>query len=173
LLSGLVAGTISPLARPARSKVSTSPHQIKSSCVCAAGADLPARLALPVAAIAAASREGWVGTGPFQILAASASEVRLAAFRDHRDGRPFLDHVTFTAGPEADPGRVETTSMRCARWRQRRCRAAAVRWQAGPKRWDSRWCVPAAKSRSDVVRNVCGKDSIAACSCAQCWAATV
>src|SRR6185295_10646063 len=97
----------------------------------AAVPDLPARLALPVAAIARHRAEGWVGTGPFQILAASASEVRLAAFRDHRDGRPFLDHVTFTAGPEADPGRVENDIEAVRALASATLPAPAVRWQAG------------------------------------------
>ena len=34
-----------------------------------------------------------VGTGPFRLVAWSATEVRLAAFQDHYRGRPYLDEV--------------------------------------------------------------------------------
>jgi MarR-like DNA-binding transcriptional regulator SgrR of sgrS sRNA len=59
--------------------------------------DLAARLALPAASIARRRGGEWLGTGPFQVLAASSGEVRLAAFRDHYAGRPYLDHVEFVS----------------------------------------------------------------------------
>jgi len=96
--------------------------------------DLPARLAMPVAAIARHRADGWVGTGPFQILAATTSEVRLAAFRDHRAGRPFLDHVTFATGPEPDPGRVENDVEATRVLVSKPLPAGAVRWQAPAER---------------------------------------
>lgn len=66
--------------------------------------DLPARLALPASSIARRRGDGWAGTGPFQVLTASPGLLRLAAFREHRAGRPYLDHVEFAASvPGASP----------------------------------------------------------------------
>lgn len=66
--------------------------------------DLPARLALPAAAIARKSADSWEGTGPFQVLARRAGELRLAASRDHYEGRPFLDHLELVARSDAEKG---------------------------------------------------------------------
>jgi MarR-like DNA-binding transcriptional regulator SgrR of sgrS sRNA len=66
-------------------------------------ADLPARLALPVAAVAHRRGEDWVGTGPFEVAQRTPGMLRLAAFRDHYDGRPFIDHVELVVRREADP----------------------------------------------------------------------
>lgn len=64
--------------------------------------DLPARLALPMAAIARRRGDEFVGTGPYQLLARTPSMLRLAAFRDHYDGRPYIDHVELVVRRDAD-----------------------------------------------------------------------
>lgn len=64
--------------------------------------DLPARLALPGAAIARRKSDECVGTGPFQVLSLAPGVLRLSAFRDHSMGRPYLDHVDFVAKREVE-----------------------------------------------------------------------
>jgi len=64
--------------------------------------DLPARLALRAAAIVRRHGPTAKGTGPFRLAAAAADSVRLLAFDGHRDGRPFLNSLSFsTAGSQA------------------------------------------------------------------------
>jgi MarR-like DNA-binding transcriptional regulator SgrR of sgrS sRNA len=64
--------------------------------------DLPARLALPVAAIARRKGDDWLGTGPFQVLARTPGLLRLSAFREHSEGRPYIDHVELVARREGE-----------------------------------------------------------------------
>lgn len=59
--------------------------------------DLPARLALPVAAIAKRRGNGWIGTGPFQVQSTAPGELRLGLFKDHHDGRPYVERVVFVS----------------------------------------------------------------------------
>ncbi len=65
--------------------------------------DLPARLALPAASIVRHHGEDWLGTGPFEVLAAAPGVLRLTASRDHRDGRPYVDHVELVAKRDVEP----------------------------------------------------------------------
>ena len=63
--------------------------------------DLPARLAIPAAAIVRRRGPERLGTGPFRLVSRTPEALRLAAFREHHDGRPFLDHVDLTVRREA------------------------------------------------------------------------
>jgi len=65
--------------------------------------DLPARLALPVAGIGRRRNDEWLGTGPFQVLARTPAMLRLTAFRDHHEGRPYVDHVELVVRRDTEP----------------------------------------------------------------------
>lgn len=60
--------------------------------------DLPARLALPAAAITRRSDSGIVGTGAFQFVLATEDSLHTLAFDGCREGRPFLDSLDFVTG---------------------------------------------------------------------------
>jgi MarR-like DNA-binding transcriptional regulator SgrR of sgrS sRNA len=82
----------------------------------ARASDVPARLALPVAAIARRRGNDWLGTGPFEVTAAPAEVLRLIASRNHALGRPYLDRVEFAAGTDtaaaSDAGTLPVTRVR-------------------------------------------------------------
>lgn len=70
--------------------------------------DLPARLALPEAAIARRSGTSVVGTGPFRVVTAVPETLRCAAFEPYYDGRPFLAALA-VLGRSADAARPRIT----------------------------------------------------------------
>lgn len=65
--------------------------------------DLPARLALPCAAIARRRGDEWLGTGPFRLESVAPGSIRLTANREHASGRPFVDRIQVVAVPTATP----------------------------------------------------------------------
>jgi MarR-like DNA-binding transcriptional regulator SgrR of sgrS sRNA len=57
--------------------------------------DLPARLALPAAAITRRTGQGLFGTGPFRAAAATTDSLHALPFDAGPGGRPFLDTLDF------------------------------------------------------------------------------
>jgi peptide/nickel transport system substrate-binding protein len=96
--------------------------------------DLPARLAMPAAAVARRRGEDWLGTGPFQVLGTTNGELRLGAFKDHHDGRPFIDHVLFVARRDAEKMLAEDATEIARVRAQDALPAGMVRWRAPAER---------------------------------------
>lgn len=96
--------------------------------------DLPARLALPCAAIARRRGDDWLGTGPFQVLSLGPGTVRLSAFRDHYLGRPYVDHVDFVAKRDVEPPAADTVVEVNRVLVADGLPAGATRWRTGAER---------------------------------------
>jgi hypothetical protein len=62
--------------------------------------DVPELLANPAASVVRWQGLVPVGTGPYRAVGAVANALRLMAFSEHRDGRPFLDGIDFVT-PDA------------------------------------------------------------------------
>lgn len=96
--------------------------------------DLPARLALPCAAIARRRGDEWIGTGAFRVEANAPGSLRLLANRDHADGRPFVDRIEIVATPAA-PVALEGSATELVRALATENRTTgATRWRAAAER---------------------------------------